>query len=190
MSDRTPMKSAGLPGSRTSALPPPKKRSSTPLTVAPDPATPTPTAGTQPKRSSAPTTPRRTPRKASDDAQVANAAVSLSLPVDLARDLQQRAHRDHSSQVDVVLDALEAAGDRLDDLVATYQQARQGRGTITSGRFVRRAPAQPQPLHTSLSLRMDRRNLDVIDQLAAPHGPRSRSLVCAAALTDYLQAGS
>lgn len=174
MSDRTAMQPAGLPGSRTAGLPkaPPKR----PLSSVPATTTPAPARGSA--------TP---PAEKVSETAARSVQVSLSLPVELAQRLRERATTDRVSRGDVVLDAIETAGDRLHTLVEDYRLARTPATTTSSGRFVRRVRTDQAPLPlTSLSLRLDSRNLAAIDELAHPHGDRSRSLLCAAALQHYL----
>ncbi|MEP9385558.1 hypothetical protein [Nocardioides sp. KR10-350] len=108
--------------------------------------------------------------------------MSASVPLTLAEAWRDRARRDRTSQVDVLLDALVAHQDDLGELVA----ARGEKPTVSDGLFDR-TPGTKGERFVGVSLRIKSRNLDVIDQLADKHGAESRSQLIAAALSAYLQ---
>ena len=107
--------------------------------------------------------------------------VSVSVPLTLAEAWRDRAKRDRTSQVDVLLDALVAHQDDLADLVA----ARSEKPTVSDGLFDR-TPGAKGERFVGVSLRIKAGNLEVIDQLADKHGADSRSQMVAAALSAYL----
>lgn len=107
--------------------------------------------------------------------------VSVSVPLTMAEAWRDRAKRDRTSQVDVLLDALVAQQDELTDLVA----ARSEKPTVSDGLFDR-TPGAKGERFVGVSLRIKAGNLEVIDQLADKHGADSRSQLVAAALSAYL----
>lgn len=107
--------------------------------------------------------------------------VSVSVPLTMAEAWRDRAKRDRTSQVDVLLDALVAHQDELTDLVA----ARSEKPTVSDGLFDR-TPGAKGERFVGVSLRIKAGNLEVIDQLADKHGADSRSQLVAAALSAYL----
>lgn len=107
--------------------------------------------------------------------------VSVSVPLTMAEAWRDRAKRDRTSQVDVLLDALVAHQDNLTDLVA----ARSEKPTVSDGLFDR-TPGAKGERFVGVSLRIKAGNLEVIDQLADKHGADSRSQLVAAALSAYL----
>lgn len=107
--------------------------------------------------------------------------VSVSVPLTMAEAWRDRAKRDRTSQVDVLLDALVAHQDELTDLVA----ARSEKPTVSDGLFDR-TPGAKGEWFVGVSLRIKAGNLEVIDQLADKHGADSRSQLVAAALSAYL----
>lgn len=107
--------------------------------------------------------------------------VSVSVPLTLAESWRDRAKRDRTSQVDVLLDALVAHQDELGDLVA----ARSEKPTVHDGLFDR-TPGAKGERFVGVSLRIKSGNLEVIDQLADKHGAEKRSQLIAAALSAYL----
>ncbi|GAB3266939.1 hypothetical protein GCM10027425_33470 [Alteromonas gracilis] len=179
--ERTPMKSAGLPGSRTARLPKPSRAPNTPRPPAAAESTSTKPATKQaPQQAPAPAS------KASERA-VTVVPISLSLPVEVVQRLRERAAQDRISQAEVLLDAIEAAGEELPGLVEDLQSGRQPPSATTSGPFVRRArETRASAPQATVSLRLDSRNLAAIDKLARRHGDRARSLLCTAALRHYL----
>ncbi|KQY49619.1 hypothetical protein ASD30_22800 [Nocardioides sp. Root140] len=107
--------------------------------------------------------------------------VSVSVPLTMGEAWRDRAKRDRTSQVDVLLDALVAHQDELTDLVA----ARSEKPTVSDGLFDR-TPGAKGERFVGVSLRIKAGNLEVIDQLADKHGAESRSQLVAAALSAYL----
>lgn len=107
--------------------------------------------------------------------------VSVSVPLTMAEEWRDRAKRDRTSQVDVLLDGLVAHQDELTDLVA----ARSEKPTVSDGLFDR-TPGAKGERFVGVSLRIKAGNLEVIDQLADKHGADSRSQLVAAALSAYL----
>jgi hypothetical protein len=107
--------------------------------------------------------------------------VSVSVPLTVAEAWRDRAKRDRTSQVDVLLDAVVAHQGELTDLVA----ARTEKPTVSDGLFDR-IPGVKGERFVGVSLRIKSGNLEVIDQLADKHGAESRSQLVAAALSEYL----
>jgi hypothetical protein len=107
--------------------------------------------------------------------------VSVSVPLTMAEAWRDRANRDRTSQVAVLLDALVAHQDGLTNLVA----ARSEKPTVSDGLFDR-TPGAKGERFVGVSLRIKAGNLEVIDQLADKHGADSRSQLVAAALSAYL----
>lgn len=107
--------------------------------------------------------------------------VSVSVPLTLAEAWRDRAKKDRTSQVDVLLDAIVAHQDELDDLVAAAGQ----KPTVNDGLFDR-GPGSKGERFVGVSLRIKSGNLDVIDRLADKHGAAKRSPFVAAVLAAYL----
>lgn len=143
------------------------------------------TAKAEPSSKSAGRPRRSRTEKATATARSASAEtmrpVSVSVPLTMAEAWRDRAKRDRTSQVDVLLDALVAHQDKLADLVA----ARSEKPTVSDGLFDR-TPGTKGERFVGVSLRIKAGNLEVIDQLAGKHGADSRSQLVAAALSAYL----
>lgn len=143
------------------------------------------TAKAEPSSKSAGRPRKSRPEKATASARSASAdtmrPVSVSVPLTMAEAWRDRAKRDRTSQVDVLLDALVAHQDGLADLVA----ARSEKPTVSDGLFDR-TPGAKGERFVGVSLRIKAGNLEVIDQLADKHGADSRSQLVAAALSAYL----
>lgn len=143
------------------------------------------TAKAEPSSKSAGRPRRSRSEKATAPARSASAdtmrPVSVSVPLTMAEAWRDRAKRDRTSQVDVLLDALVAHQDELTDLVA----ARSEKPTVSDGLFDR-TPGAKGERFVGVSLRIKTGNLEVIDQLADKHGADSRSQLVAAALSAYL----
>lgn len=143
------------------------------------------TAKAEPSSKSAGRSRKSRTEKATATARSASAdtmrPVSVSVPLTMAEAWRDRAKRDRTSQVDVLLDALVAHQDELTDLVA----ARSERPTVSDGLFDR-TPGAKGERFVGVSLRIKAGNLEVIDQLADKHGADSRSQLVAAALSAYL----
>lgn len=107
--------------------------------------------------------------------------VSVSVPLTLAEAWRDRAKKDRTSQVDVLLDAIVAHQDELDALVAAAGQ----KPTVNDGLFDR-GPGSKGERFVGVSLRIKSGNLDVIDRLADKHGAAKRSPFVAAVLAAYL----
>lgn len=204
MSRREPM--APVEGLKKPTLPPPLAR---PRTLAPVPS-PSPEAAEVPANEDAdglvlapvtapegseqqgttdkPKTAR--PRKPRSDRTAAPARsasadtmkpVSVSVPLTVAEAWRDRAKKDRTSQVDVLLDAIVAHQGDLDELLDASSQ----KPTVSDGLFERGAGAKGER-YVGVSLRIKSGNLDVIDRLAEKHGPVKRSPFVAAVLTAYL----
>lgn len=107
--------------------------------------------------------------------------IGLSLPSSLLAQLRERARSTGVTQPDLLMDAISAAHEQLQDLVAPGKDA-----PVKDGMFLRRPSARGvEPLAT-LTLRMLAPNVAVIDELVASTGASSRSALCAAALRHYL----
>lgn len=107
--------------------------------------------------------------------------VSVSVPLTLAEAWRDRAKKDRTSQVDVLLDAIVAHQAELDDLVAAAAR----KPTVNDGLFDR-GPGSKGERFVGVSLRIKSGNLDVIDRLADRHGAEKRSPFVAAVLAAYL----
>lgn len=107
--------------------------------------------------------------------------IGLSLPSSLLAQLRERARSTGVTQPDLLMDAISAAHEQLQELVAPGKDA-----PVKDGMFLRRPSARGvEPLAT-LTLRMLAPNVAVIDELVASTGASSRSALCAAALRHYL----
>ena len=202
MSRRQPMEP--VEGLKKPTLPPPSARPRT-LTPVPPPSvddepstpsagsvalapavpeTPAPPAGEtakpKPARSKKPRADKTTAPARSADADTMK-PVSVSVPLTLAEAWRDRAKKDRTSQVDVLLDAIVAHQDQLDDLVAAAGQ----KPTVNDGLFDR-GPGSKGERFVGVSLRIKSGNLDVIDRLADKHGAAKRSPFVAAVLAAYL----
>lgn len=107
--------------------------------------------------------------------------VSVSVPLTLAEAWRDRAKRDRTSQVDVLLDAIVAHQGDLDELVVVSST----KPTVNDGLFDRGAGPTGERF-VGVSLRIKSGNLAVIDRLADKHGAKKRSPFVAAVLTAYL----
>lgn len=172
-SERAPL--AAAPGlARTAVLPPPPPRrvqaaaepTEPPGGMRAEPAGPAPDTRTSARR----------------PAHAGMRAVTLSLPASLVTAIKDRARAERVSQPDVLMDALIATHDRLDDLLAPVTTP-----PTSDGLFLRRPPQRTttDPMAT-LSLRLLTANLTAIDELVIKHQAPSRSALCAAALRGYL----
>lgn len=181
--EREPL--AAVPGlSRTAKVPPPPPRRVRPAErIHPGPSTDhSPSATPSPAGPQARTRPSATPHQAASASAEIMRAVTLSLPASLVALVRARARADQVSQPEVLMDALAASQDRLDELLEAAVAPPR-----SDGLFLRRAtqhvPAEPM---ATLSLRLLAPNLEAIDNLATDHEAPSRSALCAAALLDYL----
>lgn len=157
---------------RTSTLPPPPKRRTTPITA---PTTAVPTA---PVKTAAPRKPVRRPR--SEVADVTR-AISVSIPLRLAEAFKVTARSSGRTHADLLMDAVVANRDELDALIDNV------RPKAKRDELFLRAPArQVEEPHVSLSLRMLAPNLAALDALVEEHKAESRSQLCAAVLEAYL----
>ncbi|NYI47915.1 hypothetical protein BJ993_005061 [Nocardioides aromaticivorans] len=165
--------------------PDPAQEESRDLAPTAAPATDTPRATAKAESTSKPAGRARKPRTERASARSASAEtmkpVSVSVPLTMAEAWRDRAKRDRTSQVDVLLDALVAHQDELTDLVA----ARSEKPTVSDGLFDR-TPGAKGERFVGVSLRIKAGNLEVIDQLTDKHGADSRSQLVAAALSAYL----
>lgn len=138
------------------------------------------TAKPKPARSKKPRADKTTAPARSADADTMK-PVSVSVPLTLAEAWRDRAKKDRTSQVDVLLDAIVAHQDELDDLVAAAGQ----KPTVNDGLFDR-GPGSKGERFVGVSLRIKSGNLAVIDRLADKHGAAKRSPFVAAVLAAYL----
>ncbi|MEV5003915.1 hypothetical protein [Nocardioides sp. LML1-1-1.1] len=165
--------------------PDPTPEESQDLATTPSPATDTARATTKAESGSKQQGRSRKPRTEKAPARSASAdtmkPVSVSVPLTMAEAWRDRAKRDRTSQVDVLLDALVAHQAELTDLVA----ARGEKPTVSDGLFDR-TPGAKGERFVGVSLRIKAGNLEVIDQLTDKHGADSRSQLVAAALSAYL----
>jgi len=106
------------------------------------------------------------------------------LPISLRDRLRQRRRSDEAPFADIVLDAVEATADQLDELLAAGRPHTE-RSTL----FVRNTRPEPdlEP-HVQVYLRLNAENLRVLDRLTEQHNAPSRSALIAAALRRYLEA--
>lgn len=183
MSERTKMQPiAGL--KRTDGVPgPPPRRSAAARDVTERPAAES-TASDPAQRERSPIpAPAATPAKdrgrstASDVLQ----PISLSIPTELLTRFKTFAKRSEVAQADVVLDALSAYRGELASLVSGMAPEVQQNGLFE--RQVRRHDNSPL---STLPLRMRSRNVKAIDDLVIEAGAASRSQLCVAALTPYI----
>ncbi|WP_145230560.1 hypothetical protein [Rudaeicoccus suwonensis] len=105
----------------------------------------------------------------------------MSVPTQMLQRFRDEAKRQQISHVDLLLDAIEAAGPRLGELIRA-SRPEEDRG----GLFVRTVTADSAPLST-LALRMQQQNVDAIDRLVRETHATSRSQLCVAALSHYLK---
>lgn len=165
--------------------PDPPQEESQDLSTAGSPAPDTARSAAKAESTSKPTGRPRKPRTEKAPALSASAdtmkPVSVSVPLTMAEGWRDRAKRDRTSQVDVLLDALVAHQDALTELVA----ARSEKPTVSDGLFDR-TPGAKGERFVGVSLRIKAGNLKVIDQLTDKHGADSRSQLVAAALSAYL----
>lgn len=108
--------------------------------------------------------------------------VSVSVPLSVAEAWRDRAKEDRSSQVAVLLDAIVAQQDNLEELVAA---AAAPKPTFNDGLFDRNVGSKQERV-VGVTLRMKSGNLDVIDRLAAKHDVKKRSQFVATVLAAYL----
>lgn len=122
-------------------------------------------------------------KRISDTAETTR-VLSISLPLSISGQFREYA-RHQGTQVDVLLDAIEANVDQLEELVTASRQ--QTPHEERSGLFDR-VPPRPnrdEPF-VSVSLRMKSTNVETLDELATQSGADSRSHLCAVALEAYL----
>lgn len=185
-SERVPLQAA--PGlARTATLPPPPTRHPRPVAVEPAVGTPDPQPPTGAAQSAARSRAEGTSRRsaAARDAATSPRPVTLSLPASVVMEVKDRARADRVSQPDVLMDALSAAHDRLEVLLAPARTP-----SVSDGLFLRRRPQREvtDPMAT-LSMRLLAANLAVIDELVTRYQAPSRSALCAVALREYLGCG-
>lgn len=102
------------------------------------------------------------------------------LPPDLCDLLRKTAHAQHKTNADVMLDALEATVEELQDLINADRAEPE-----TGGVFTRTRP-RPVGQKVQITGRIQPGNLKVIDRLAAKCGADSRSHLVDVALRAYL----
>lgn len=173
----------GTGPSRTAAIPGPPKG---PRPRGSEPAAPVETTRPAPEREKGPdVAPRPAPSTPSSGPRSQSAAtvrpIGLSLPSSLLAQLRERARSTGVTQPDLLMDAISATHEQLQDLVSPAQDA-----PVKDGMFLRRPSVRTvEPLAT-LTLRMLAPNVAVIDELVASTGASSRSALCSAALRHYL----
>lgn len=102
-------------------------------------------------------------------------------PLDTVEALRIRARTDRSSQPNVILDAIEANIDRLDELLHGGRQTDPTDG----GLFRRLAPPVSQDT-VPITVRVTAQALGTIDDLVAKHNAPSRTALIVAALNAHL----
>lgn len=116
---------------------------------------------------------------------------SFSLPHSLAQRWKDYASSSRASQVDVVLDAVQANAERLVELVMNKQLIeRKERGLQRTGLFVRPGtplPGRPEDPTVTVAVRMVEPNVEMLDHLASTSGAESRSQLVAVCLESYLE---
>lgn len=172
--------------SRTSNLPPPPPRTRATQNHDHDSdATASPTPGTT-ARTTAPLAavgpggrpePRPQPAHKADTVR----AISLSLPLPLVEALKTRARADRITHAEVLMDAVTAQQDNLTELIENAKPHTQ-----TGAIFTRHQRRGDAPTYVALSLRMMSGNVAALDDLTHQHNADSRSQLCSAALTHYL----
>ncbi len=118
----------------------------------------------------------------------AGGSVVVYLPVSLRSRLRERAAATGRSHTQLVFDALNATHTRLDGLLGTFAD-RTGPvdGIFLAQRSGRRRHREDR---VQVSIRPHPANLAVIDELAARHTTGNRSALIAAALDEFLPAGT
>lgn len=107
-------------------------------------------------------------------------AISISLPFSIATQTREHAKRTGVTHAELLMDAIVATRDKLDDLVEQLQPR-----AVSDSLFVRAVQGGGEA-YVGVSLRMRAANVDVLDRLAKEHHAASRSQLCTAALKSYL----
>ena len=129
--------------------------------------------------------PIRRPAKASDQVSVTR-SISFTTPVPMRNQLRRTAHDQDTTLAQLVLDAIEANIDQLDDLVAAEQPSKiGGEGKLFPQREYA-APRSEEP-RVATSLRIGSDNLQVLDELVGKHHADNRSQLITAVLRAYLK---
>jgi hypothetical protein len=129
-----------------------------------------------------PATRRSDTRTAAPTADTVPRGVIVYVSVSVRERLRHRRRTDGTPFADIVLDAVEATHDTLDDLIASRRPP-----TERSALFVRsaRAAAGDEP-HVQVYLRLPAENLRILDHLTQTHRAPNRSALIGAALEAYL----
>ena len=162
------------------------------LTIAPRPVRVQPPAETAELKPVRPATatpsavgPIRPPAKASDQVSVTR-SISFTTPVPTRNQLRRTAHERDTTLTQLVLDAIEANIDQLDDLVAAEQPSKiGGEGKLFPQREYA-VPRSEEP-RVATSLRIGSDNLRVLDELVGKHHADNRSQLITAVLRAYLK---
>lgn len=162
------------------------------LIIAPRPVRVQPPAETAEPKTVRPATatpsavgPSRPPAKASDQVSVTR-SISFTTPVPMRNQLRRTAHEQDTTLTQLVLDAIEANIDQLDDLVAAEQPSKiGGEGKLFPQREYA-APRSEEP-RVATSLRIGSDNLQVLDELVGKHHADNRSQLITAVLRAYLK---
>ena len=162
------------------------------LAIAPKPArTPRPVEATVPQTEQvtpgAPSTvaPIRPAVKTSDRANVTR-SISFTTPVPMRNELRRTAHEQDTTLTQLVLDAVEANIDQLDDLIAAEQPPKGGgEGKLFPQREY--AASRSEEPRVATSLRIGSSNLRVLDDLVQKHHADNRSQLITAVLRAHLK---
>lgn len=183
-----PDRSAGLGGRLQK--PPSPEPSPTPISVAPQ-ARPDPQEATAQDGASVPTQRAGRPRvkRTSNVESIMPVQVIVYLPVSLKDRLRDAARTSDTTYTAIALDAIDATHAELGELLGASRPADAPRreGSLFGVQPVGQAH-QDREARVQVSLRTRRRDVDVIDELAARHGI-SRSALISAALAAHLRAG-
>ena len=162
------------------------------LIIAPRPVkVPAPVETTEPKpelparATPSAVAPIKPPAKASDQVSVTR-SISFTTPVPMRNQLRRTAHEQDTTLTQLVLDAIEANIDQLDDLVAAEQPSKSGGEGKLFPKLEYAAPRSDEP-RVATSLRIGSDNLRVLDELVGKHHADNRSQLITAVLRAYLK---
>jgi hypothetical protein len=113
--------------------------------------------------------------------------VIVYLPVSLRDRLRTAAGARGATYTTVVLEALDATHDKLDELLGGHRPNLRP-GSLFSSEVGRSRPRSAEP-HVQVSLRLTRSNLQVVDRLVSEHDAPNRSALVASAVAAYLGKG-
>ena len=162
------------------------------LTIAPRPTrTPRPVEAAAPQPEKAepvvPSTvaPIRPAVKVSDQVNVTR-SISFTTPVPMRNELRRTAHEQDTTLTQLVLDAIEANIDQLDELIAGEQPPKGGEaGKLFPQREY--AASRTEEPRVATSLRIGSSNLRILDDLVQEHHADNRSQLITAVLRAHLK---